>query len=77
MTVSPLALRVLGLNVPLTVGPVPVGLILQASRYVSNRTVNLEVTGTVSSPSVQLKPLNFLTQEAVQFFFDKNNIPVP
>jgi hypothetical protein len=77
LAISPLALQALGLKLPVTVGPIPVALIADATQYISQRTINLEVAGTVASPVVRIKPLGLLTQEAIQFFLNKNNIPVP
>lgn len=75
--ISPLALRAAGIQIPVTVGPIPVSLLLQVSRYISNRTINLEVTGTIDNPTVRIKTLNLLKEEAVRFFLESNNVPLP
>jgi hypothetical protein len=74
--VNPQFLRFLGLRLP-TVGPVPVSLILEASTYLSNRTIHLRVTGTIRSPSVQVEPVSLLSEEAVRFFINRTTLPVP
>ena len=61
-------LEKLGMQIPVAVGPVPVGLILRASKYLSDRTVRLEVTGTARSPQVRVNPLEILSEEAIRFF---------
>jgi hypothetical protein len=74
--VNPQFLRFLGLRIP-AVGPVPVSLILEASTYLSNRTIHLRVTGTIRSPSVQVEPVSLLSEEAVRFFINRTTLPVP
>jgi translocation and assembly module TamB len=74
--VNPAFLRVLGLRVP-AVGPIPVMLLMEASTYFSNRVVHLRVTGTVRSPVVTIEPLSLLTEEALRFFLNRANLPVP
>jgi len=68
-----LAALVLGVGV----GPVPLVVILEASRFLSDRTVQLSVTGTLTQPYVRIRPLVTLTEEAVRFFLDRANLPVP
>jgi translocation and assembly module TamB len=77
LNVSPLALRVFGINIPAMVGPVPVGLIYSASQYISNQTVNLEVTGTIDNPVVRIKAFQTLTEEAIRFFLNQKGVPLP
>jgi translocation and assembly module TamB len=74
--VNPAFLRFLGLRIP-AVGPVPVALLMEASTYFSNRLVHLRVTGTVRSPIVSIQPLSLLTDEALRFFVNRANLPVP
>jgi translocation and assembly module TamB len=74
--VNPGFLRLFGLRVPVT-GPIPVGLLLEAGSYLSNRVIDLTVTGTLRSPNMQVKPLRILTQEATRFFLGQANVPIP
>jgi translocation and assembly module TamB len=74
--VNPPALRLLGLRIP-ALGPIPVSLLLEATTYFSNRLIHLRVTGTVRSPSVQVEPMSLLTEEAVRFFVNRANLPIP
>lgn len=73
---SPLALRALGPTPPV-VGSMPAALLLQLSNYLSNRVVRLQVGGTISNPSVQLQPGLILTEEAIIFFLNRANVPMP
>jgi translocation and assembly module TamB len=73
---NPTFLRFLGLRIP-TAGPIPVSLILEASTYLSNRTVHLRVTGTIRNPSVQVEPVSLLSEETVRFFINRTPLPVP
>jgi hypothetical protein len=70
------ALRLLGVRVP-TTGYIPLTVVTAASRYLSNRVIHLRVTGTLRSPSITLEPGALLTQEAVRFFLDRANLPLP
>jgi translocation and assembly module TamB len=74
--VNPPALRLLGLRIPV-VGPIPISLLLELTTYFSNRLVHLRVTGTIRSPSVQVEPLPLLSEEAVRFFVNRSNLPIP
>jgi hypothetical protein len=74
--VNPHALRFLGIAVP-TIGPVPLGVLLEATTYLSNRVVNLRVTGTVRNPVIRVEPLPLLTQEAFTFFINRAGVPLP
>ncbi len=74
--VNPAFVRFLGLRIP-AVGPLPVALLMEASTYLSNRLVHLRVTGTVRSPIITIEPLSLLTEEALRFFVNRANIPVP
>jgi hypothetical protein len=53
----------------------PVGLLLEANQLLSNQTVYLDVTGTVHSPTVRVRPLPTLEEEAVRFFLLQGPIP--
>jgi hypothetical protein len=70
LRLNPSLLGFLGLRIPLT-GPIPAGLILQASSLLAPRLIHLRVTGTFRSPSIQVEPLALLTQEAVLFFLGR------
>jgi hypothetical protein len=74
--VSSGVLRLIGLRIP-AVGPIPVGLLLQLTTYLSNTSVRLIVTGTVRAPVVRVEPLSLLTQEAARFFLLRANVPLP
>ena len=68
LSVDTSLLEKLGMNIPAMVGPVPVGLIIRASKYLSDRTVHLDVTGTARSPQIRINPLQILSEEAIRFF---------
>lgn len=53
----------------------PVGLLLQANQLLSNQVVYLDVTGTVHSPTVRVRPLPLLEEEVVRFFLVGAPIP--
>jgi hypothetical protein len=74
--INPAVLRLFGMRLP-TIGPVPVGLVLQVSDYLSNRSIRLNVTGTLRHPVIQVEPLSMLTEEAVRFFLNRYNVPIP
>gem|GEM_PF-7106188 len=46
----------------------PVGLVADVTRYLANRAAHLSITGTASNPVIRIKPIETLSQEAVQFF---------
>ena len=56
-------------------GPVPISVIRDVSDLLTNRTVRLSVTGTVSNPVVRVNAGELLTQEAVRFFLTKYVVP--
>jgi hypothetical protein len=68
--VNPTLVRVLLRQLP-PVGPVPVGLLVQATELLSERTVYLRVGGTVKAPVVQVEPLRTLSEEATRFFLGR------
>jgi translocation and assembly module TamB len=70
------ALRLLGLRVP-AVGPLPLSLALEARNYLSNRLIHLRVTGTTRSPTITIEPLSLLTEEALLYFLNRANVPLP
>ena len=74
--INPTLLKALGVSVP-AVGPIPVGVILEVSSYLSNRVVHLRVTGTIRNPEVRIEPIRLLAEEAVRFFVLQSGAPVP
>jgi translocation and assembly module TamB len=70
------ALRLLQLRVPFT-GNIPLTVLAEASSYLSNRVIHLRVTGTVRSPSISIQTGQLLAQEAVRFFLNRTNLPIP
>ena len=72
----PTGLRALALRIPI-VGSVPQIVLKEASSLLANRVVDLEVTGTVHSPVLRLRPLPLLSDEAVRFFLNRSNLPIP
>jgi hypothetical protein len=69
-------LRLLGVRVP-AVGPLPLSLALEARNYLSNRLIHLRVSGTIRSPTITVEPLSLLTEEAVRYFLNRANVPLP
>jgi hypothetical protein len=60
-------LRQLGLGV-IPVGPLPLQVVRDVSAFLSNRTVRLNITGTVARPQPQVNTAALITEEAVRFF---------
>ena len=58
-------LRLLGVA---SVGSLPAASLVRASQWLSNRSLNLRVTGTLRSPTVRVETLPLLTEEVVRFF---------
>jgi translocation and assembly module TamB len=73
---NPAFLRLIGLRIPVA-GPIPIGLLLEASSYLSSRVIHLRVTGTVRNPDVHLEPVQILAEEVVRFFLLQSNVPLP
>ena len=67
---DPIALRLLRLRLP-TVGPIPLGLLTDATGYLSNRAIHLKVLGTVHQPVIQVEPLRLLSQEGAYYFLSR------
>ncbi len=65
--VNPNFLQALGVTIP-AVGPIPVGVLLEVSAYLSNRVIHLRVTGTTRNPQVRTEPIRLLAEEALRFF---------
>jgi translocation and assembly module TamB len=63
--------RVLALRLPVTIGPIPIGLIRDVTTFLSNRTIRLTITGTASNPAVQVNTAALLSEEAVRFFLSR------
>jgi hypothetical protein len=74
--INPRFLQLLGLRLP-AFGPLPLSLVLEASTYLSNRTVHLRVVGTIRSPIIRVEPVSLLSEEAVRFFINRSPLPVP
>lgn len=72
---DPRVLRALGVRLPM-VGPVPVGLILEVTSFLSNRTIRLRVTGTMDQPIVQVNIGQLLSEEAIRYFLNPY-LPTP
>ena len=72
--VNPLLLRGLLARIP-PIGPVPVGLIFQATELLSNRIFRLHISGTTKSPRITFAPIRVLSEEAVRFFLTRTLIP--
>jgi hypothetical protein len=70
LRVNPSLIGFLARRIPVA-GPIPVGLILEASTVLAPRLIHLRVTGTFRSPSIQVEPIALLTQEAVIFFLGR------
>jgi hypothetical protein len=68
-TLNPAAQGAISLatQLSLLVAP-PVGLLLEANQFLANQVVHLQVRGTSRSPSIQVRPLPLLGEEAVRFF---------
>lgn len=67
-------LRLLGLRIP-AFGPVPVTVAIEVSNLLSNRVIYMTIGGTVHNPSIRVRPLPILTQEAVRFFLYRSILP--
>ncbi len=72
----PRFLRFLWASIP-AFGPMPISLLLQSSKYLSNLTVHLRVAGTVTSPVVRVEPIGVLSEEAIRFFLSRGGFPIP
>jgi translocation and assembly module TamB len=64
------AFRVLGLRLP-AIGPIPVALLRDLGDLLSNRTVRLSITGTVSDPQVKVNVGALITEEVARFFLSR------
>jgi hypothetical protein len=67
---EPLLLNLLRVRLP-AFGPIPLSLLVEATSYLSNRVINMQVTGTVQHPVIRIEPLRLLTEEAVRFFINR------
>jgi hypothetical protein len=70
---DPRGLRLLGL-LP-AAGPVPIGLLVEARNYLSNRLIYLHVAGTIRSPVIRVRPLPLLAEEVTRFFLRQIGLP--
>ncbi len=49
-------------------GALPVGVILEASRFLSNRTVRLKLSGSIQNPTVTVNAGQILVEEVIRYF---------
>jgi hypothetical protein len=76
-TVNPVLFNQIIQRVPI-VGPVPVGLLLQARNLLATWAIHLRVTGTIRSPSIQVEPLSIVSENLFRFFFpNRTNFSSP
>lgn len=61
------AAGILASRIALIAAP-PVGLLMEATQFLSNQVINLDVTGTIRSPTVRIKPISMFGQDVIQFF---------
>lgn len=54
-----------------TGGPTPVVWVVRANRFLANRTVHLQVMGTVKTPAVSVRPLPLLGQEGLRYLLEQ------
>jgi hypothetical protein len=66
----------LGTRIP-RLGPLPLSLVLEASRSLSHRIVHLRVVGTLHSPIIRVEPTSLLTEEAIRFLLSRASVPLP
>jgi hypothetical protein len=52
-------------------------LALEARDFLSNRLIHLRVSGTIRSPTITVEPLSLLTEEALRYFLNRVNVPLP
>jgi hypothetical protein len=71
-----LRLGAIGLRIPIT-GPLPITVLQEVSALLANRVIYLTVTGTVRNPVIRIQVLQMLTEEAVRFFLNRANLPIP
>jgi hypothetical protein len=64
------AFGLLGLRLP-AIGPIPLTLLTDLGRALSNRTVRLSITGTTSDPVVRVNVAALITEEAARFFLSR------
>jgi translocation and assembly module TamB len=69
-------LAAIGLRIPIA-GPVPITMLQEVSSLLANRAIYLEVAGTVRSPVIRVRPMPMLSEEAVRFFLNRTNLPIP
>ncbi|HEX3871683.1 MAG TPA: AsmA-like C-terminal region-containing protein, partial [Pirellulales bacterium] len=66
---GPLAMLALNRLALTTAGPV--GWVIEANELMSNRVINAHVGGTMRHPTVQVKPVALLANEALRFFLSQ------
>ena len=67
----------IGVRIP-AIGPIPVATIIKVAQFLSDRTVRVNITGTTSSPRVQINFAALFTEEAIRFFTQTlSPVPIP
>lgn len=72
---SPL-LRLLQVRI-IPAGPLPINILLEATRLLSNRLVRLKVTGTINKPIVRIDTLGLLAEETIRYFLGTYDLTNP
>ncbi len=70
------ALRLLAARVP-TIGPIPVGLVAEASTLLAFRVVHMRISGTVRAPVTRIDPVALLTDESIRILVLQYVLPIP
>lgn len=68
------AILLLAARLSVLVSP-PIGLLLEANQFLANQVVYLEVTGTIRSPTIRVRALPLLQEEAIRFFLLSAPLP--
>jgi hypothetical protein len=70
LPIDPFLLRLLGITSD--VGPLPVSAILRITEFLQNRVIYAQVTGSIRQPTVRIKPLAILSDEAARYFVQRS-----
>jgi hypothetical protein len=70
LPIDPFLLRLLGITSD--VGPLPVTAIVRITEFLQNRVIYAQVTGPVRQPTVRIKPLAILSDEAARYFVQRS-----
>ncbi|MFQ3593943.1 MAG: AsmA-like C-terminal region-containing protein, partial [Gemmataceae bacterium] len=68
--INPVGLRLILGRIP-AIGPIPVGLLVQATEFLSARVLHFKVRGTTRAAVIQIEPLGLLSQEAARFLLSR------